>query len=516
MRVVVWLGFGLLIVIVAAAPAPARSRDGGAPVGLIKEIPLHGNAGGIAAGPDGNLWFTQNLPVKTGLAIGRITPSGKVTRFKAGLSTSTQPLEIVAGPDGNLWFTYDGGIRSSTGGGIGRITPGGTITLFPEPPGQHGSPFEIVAGPDGNLWFNHAAILTPTGQAIGRITPSGEITEFSAGLRESAAVANLTPGPGGIWFADKSPTPAIGRITPSGEITEFPGLPPDEFSLLSGPTPGPEGNLWFGANNRTPSPVERITPAGMIQTFRTGLDPRAEGVGPFVVGSDGKTWFGVEKRPPPGHPRGEAGLTAIGRISPTGEIGEFSDCLRPMPGYARPNFLTLGPDRNVWFTTWPSGEPAHPNRASTPSIGRVTPSGKITELRLGLYPRSQPEELVSTGGRLWFIDRESGAIGVIVPPRKPVNTFLLLAARTPPGVLGARLRVAIPGPGTLTVRGSGVRMERRAADVCGTTSIAVSPDRGARRLLARRGSLRVSVRVAYTPRGGSSFSQRKKLTLRSP
>jgi streptogramin lyase len=514
MRVVVWLGLGALIAVVVATPA-AGAGDGGAPVGLIQEIPLHGNPGAIAAGPDGNLWFTQNLPVRTGLAVGRITPSGKVTRFKAGLSTSTQPLRIVTGPDGNLWFTYDAGIRSAAGGGIGRVTPSGEITLFPEPPGQRGSPFEIVGGPDGNLWFNHSAIFTPTGQAIGRIRPSGEITEFSAGLREGAAVADLTPGPGGIWFADTSPNPAIGQIAPSGEITEFPGLPPDEYSLLSGPTPGPEGNLWFGANNRTPAPVERITPAGSIETFGAGLDRRVERIGPFAVGSDGNVWFGVDKRPPPGHSRSETELTAIGRVSPTGEIREFSDCLRPMPGYARPNFLTLGPDRNVWFTTWPSGEDAHANRASTPSIGRVTPSGEITELRLGLYPRSQPEGLVSAGGRLWFIDREAGAIGMVVPPRRPVNTFLPLAARTPPGMLGARLRVALPGPGKLTVRGAGVRASNRTADDCGPTSIAVVPDRNARRLLTRRGSRRVSVQITYTPRGGSPFSQRTKLTLRS-
>ncbi len=516
MKAVVWGGFGLLIAIVAAVPASAQSLAGGAPVGLIKEIPLHGNAGGIAAGPDGNLWFTQNLPVRTGLAIGRITPAGKVTRFKAGLSTRTQPLKIVAGPDGNLWFTYDAGLRASTGGGIGRATPGGTITLFPEPPELNGSPFEIVAGSDGNLWFNHSAILTPTGQAIGRITPGGEITEFSAGLREGAAVANLAPGPGGIWFADKSATPAIGRITPSGEITEFPGLPPDEFSLLSGPTPGPEGNLWFGANNRTPSPVERITPAGTIEAFNAGLNPRAAGVGPFVVGSDGKVWFGVERDPPPGRSRTEAGLTAIGRVSPTGKIDEFSNCLRPMPDYAGPNFLTLGPDGNVWFTTWPSGEPAHPNRASTPSIGRVTPSGRITELRLGLHSSSQPEELVSAGGRLWFIDREADAIGMVVPPRKPVNTFLLLPVQTPPGTHRTRLRVAVPGPGRLTVRGGGVRTRSTTADECGAASIAVVPDRDARQLLTQRGSQRTTVDVTYTPRGGSSFSQRTTLTLHSP
>jgi streptogramin lyase len=509
MRFAAALRCGLLVAVVAAVLAQPALGD--APVGLIKEIPLHGNAGGIAAGPEGNLWLTQNLPVRGGLAIGRITPAGKVTRFKQGLTTATQPLEITAGPDGNLWFTYDPGI-SSMSGGIGRITPAGQITLFPEPPELHGVPFEIVAGPDGNLWFTHAAIFTPTGQAIGRITPSGEITEFFAGLSEKADVAQLTPGPGGIWFADESSAPAIGRITPSGEITEFPGLRPHEFPIIYGPTPGSEGNLWFAGNARTSPAVERITPTGTIERFSAGLSRRTEYVGPFAAGADGNTWFRVEKRS-----RSDAGASAIGRITPGGQITEFSRCLRPMPEFAGPNFLTLGPDHDVWFTTWPSGDTAHPTRASTPSIGRIAPNGEITEFRLGLHPSSQPEDLVSAGGRLWFIDRETGAIGRIAPPRKPPNTFLVLGARRPTrGRPGAGLRVALPGPGRLAVHGSRVLTTRETVSACGTASIPVIPTpRLDEALLRHGGSRRVSVRLTFTPRGGSPFSQRAKVALRA-
>ena len=509
MKVATGLVCGVLIALTAAVPALAQ---GGAPLGLIKEIPLHGNAGGIAAGPEGNLWFTQNLPVRGGLAIGRITPAGKVTRFKQGLSARTQPLEITAGPDGNMWFTYDPGLGSSGGGGVGRITPAGQITLFPEPPDLHGSPFEIVAGPDGNLWFTHAAIFTPTGQAIGRITPSGEITEFFAGLSEKADVANLTPGPGGVWFADESATPAIGRITPSGEIAEFPGLHPHDFPIVYGPTPGPEGNLWFADNERTAKAVKRITPTGTVERFTAGLSPRTEYVGPFAAGADGNTWFRVEKRA-----RSDVGASAIGRITPTGQITEFHRCLRPMPEFAGPNFLTLGPDGNVWFTTWPSGDTAHPTRASTPSIGRIAPDGEITEFRLGLHPSSQPEQLVAAGGRLWFIDRETGAIGMIAPPRKPPNTFLVLGDRRP-GLRrpGAQLRVALPGPGRLAVHGGKVLTTRTAVSACGTASIAVIPKLRIYEALLRHGGVRrVSIRVTYTPRGGSPFSQGAKAALRA-
>src|SRR5476649_579595 len=68
---------------------------------------------GITAGPDGNLWFTE----QNGNRIGRITPAGVVTEFSAGITPSALPGGIAAGPDGSLWFTETSGSR------IARITP---------------------------------------------------------------------------------------------------------------------------------------------------------------------------------------------------------------------------------------------------------------------------------------------------------------------------------------------------------------------------------------------------------
>jgi virginiamycin B lyase len=68
-------------------------------------------------------------------------------------------VSITAGPDGNLWFTED------AGNNIGRITTTGEITEFPIPTPQSG-PHGIAVGPDGNLWFTEQ-----TGNKIGRINP---------------------------------------------------------------------------------------------------------------------------------------------------------------------------------------------------------------------------------------------------------------------------------------------------------------------------------------------------------
>src|SRR5258705_152010 len=59
----------------------------------------------IAAGPDGNLWFTE----QGGNRIGRITPAGVVTEFSAGITAGAALAGIAAGPDGNLWFAENGG-----------------------------------------------------------------------------------------------------------------------------------------------------------------------------------------------------------------------------------------------------------------------------------------------------------------------------------------------------------------------------------------------------------------------
>jgi virginiamycin B lyase len=99
---------------------------------------------GIAAGPDGNMWFTESEPAE----IGRITTNGAITKYPVPNTGTNTPWAIAAGPDGNLWFTdYGGGV-----GNIGRITTSGAITEYATPTALSG-PWAIAAGPDGNMWF---------------------------------------------------------------------------------------------------------------------------------------------------------------------------------------------------------------------------------------------------------------------------------------------------------------------------------------------------------------------------
>jgi virginiamycin B lyase len=69
------------------------------------------------------------------------------------------PKSITAGPDGNVWFTENDGNR------IGRITPQGAITEFPLP-SANSNPWGIASGPHGTLWFTEQGL-----DEIGRLTP---------------------------------------------------------------------------------------------------------------------------------------------------------------------------------------------------------------------------------------------------------------------------------------------------------------------------------------------------------
>ena len=78
----------------AGSPPPARSPSS------LFPTPDSG-PDGIAAGPDGALWFTESYAANK---IGRITTAGTVTEFP--IPTAAQPSRrIAAGPDGALWFT---------------------------------------------------------------------------------------------------------------------------------------------------------------------------------------------------------------------------------------------------------------------------------------------------------------------------------------------------------------------------------------------------------------------------
>jgi streptogramin lyase len=266
-------------------PTPTRKI-----MGTIREFPLGPSGPGspdsfpgfITTGPDGNLWFTESGRYGCCGAIGRITPTGTISRFPLDSnpfsSTSYSgyfgPFSITKGPDGNLWFTV------VLGNAIGRITPTGTVSTF-SLPNSEDRPVDITTGPDGNLWFTENDVTNDIGK-IGRITPTGTFRMFPLPDPKNRAY-DITTGPdGNLWFTEGASK--IGRITPTGTITSF--LLPTSNSPETIAT-GPDGALWFTVANN--NKLWRITTTGMVSRFAlpiAGDHPQA-----ITTGPDGALWF---------------------------------------------------------------------------------------------------------------------------------------------------------------------------------------------------------------------------------
>lgn len=165
-------------------------------------------ASDMARGPDGAMYIAASspcgeFPVPQGVSVVlRIDQMGNIT--------NTFPVPdvkgIVAGPDGNLWVTQNGATNA-----IGRLTTAGALTEYALPTAS-ADPLYITLGNDGNLWFTeHDA------SKIGRVTTAGIITEFSTPTPNSGPydIASLPgecgPGHGDIWFTEAAAN-KIGRM----------------------------------------------------------------------------------------------------------------------------------------------------------------------------------------------------------------------------------------------------------------------------------------------------------------
>jgi streptogramin lyase len=194
------------------------------PTGVLRDHVVDNVGAALTTGPDGNLWASgpQYDPLTGRLAgdfIQRISVTGSVTTFSVG-TFSSNPSAIAAGPDGNLWFTEPDSNE------IGRITPAGQITLFTVP--TAGSlPTGIAAGPNGNVWFTEGAsrhigeyFLTGTPPAPVPATTTALAIDVSAPaigqtVHLTATVASAAGTPAGtVTFLDG--TTALGTASLNG------------------------------------------------------------------------------------------------------------------------------------------------------------------------------------------------------------------------------------------------------------------------------------------------------------
>jgi streptogramin lyase len=257
---------------------------------------------GIASGPDGNLWVTEQRN-----RIGTVTTAGATSWHT--IPSGSEPIRIAAGPEKDLWYSERGTHK------IAKMSTAGTViaeySLAGETPNGG-----ITDGPEGNIWFT-------AGSAIGRLTPAGALSWYPAA--KGSLPFEITVGPDkNLWFTNPGDN-KIGKITPAGAITEYGPLPAE--SKPWGITSGPDGNLWFVDTGT--STIGKITTAGAI-----GESPLPPGSRPIDIttGPDGNLWFT------------ELGTSKIGKFTTSGALTEYA-----LPGRTAPVGITLGSNGDLWY-----------------------------------------------------------------------------------------------------------------------------------------------------------------------
>jgi streptogramin lyase len=285
----------------------------------------------LAAGPDGNIWFTE---ISTG-KVGRSSTTGFSTEVYSGPGNS-RPLDITSGPDGNLWFTdfaYSAIVRISTSGAAVRYS-------LPTPDSE---PTIILAGPDGALWF----IESGPGK-IGRIDTSGQVREYVVPGSQPELESITVGGDGALWFTDNGSN-SIGRFDiPSATFSTFPIAATAGSYGLGGIARASDGALWFTQPNA--NSVTRLDVSGGMTSFAA-----PPGFNPFRIapGPNGALFFTG------------SGAT-IGEITAAGSVTEID---AGISGSSALTALGSGPDGALWF--------ANTDFQQASELGRLAPPMQI-------------------------------------------------------------------------------------------------------------------------------------------
>jgi len=288
----------------------------------------------IAAGSDGNMWFTE----QPGNTVAKITPAGVVTECPAIPTLASDPRGIIGASDGNLWFTEFAGSK------ITRVTTACAYTEFSTLFATDGPQLLTDRG-DGNVWFtgftgNHVGFQGLTSGVSGETTvPTANSHPFG-----------IAPAPDLNLYFTENAVDQLGRIPMLfGAITEVPlatGSAPEQ--IVRGPatetTCGGGPCMWFTEFGT--SRVARLNPAGWpaptISEFPT-TTASSNPIG-ITAGKDGALWVT------------ESGLDKIGRVSVNGSVSEYTS---PVTGLGLKG-IAVAPDGSIWFAE--SGTGLNPGR----------------------------------------------------------------------------------------------------------------------------------------------------------
>ena len=330
------------------------------------------------AGPDGNLWFSEEDANRIGMVDAK---TGAVSEFPDGEPAGTGTTGITVGTDGNIWFvSKPDNIDANGPDDIGMINPTTHATAAYPVTAPDLGPLNITAGPDGDLWFtqpleSRVGILDPTTGAVAEINDLVDYKTHEPWM--------IQVGPdGNMWFTDDQSN-EIGTIDATTHvITEFPL--PSGATNPSGMTFGPDGDLWFALVGG----LGKIDPTShAISTFSLNQEVPVD----LAVGPDGQIWFTEDLS------------DQIGSIDPTtGTVTQHATTV------TESDDLVTGSDGNLWFTEKSA------NAIGQASLSRITTTSNspTPTPTLPLAPTPTPSPTTTPPPQLGGAAKVSGRGGV--------------------------------------------------------------------------------------------------------
>lgn len=262
----------------------------------------------IAAGPDGNMWFT--LP---GKKVGKITPAGVIEEFElAGIESA---IGIAAGPESRIWVVATGKAASfSPSNPVGTEQDFDSALINAQP--------NIVLGPEGMFWV-------ASNEAVAKFSPAN----FNGTIVEVPHTGELAPkdidvAGSLIAIADADTVPVL----ETSRVVTFTSAGVQKDFTIPGPSQGlagaPSGQIAYSAPGAVPEKSGLITPPAPATSFELLGDPFG-----VAFGADGAYWI-VQ------FAKGQlTRLTTTGQTSPLGGLPVES---------ARQ--IAAGPGNTLWVT----------------------------------------------------------------------------------------------------------------------------------------------------------------------
>lgn len=280
-----------------------RLKSGGC-VDRIKEFSVASSPTSIITGSDGQVWFDDDSVNQ----LVQLDSEGRVLK-RIDCAAGSSPRTLVGGrDDALLWYT-DAGAKTLT-----RMTQTSHVTFD-----LKFTATAITLGEGDLLW------LAEAGQALYQVRPYVSVTPFA--LSPSNAV--IVGPDNNVWFPTLS---LIAQLIPDQEPKYFQISPSIADDLCA----GPDGALWFADSRR--HQIGRMDLSGNTKRFDL---PYGSGPSRIIAGPDGALWFIAQSG------------DKIGRITVDGSsITQY-----PIPTTGGlPWALTVGGDRNLWFTEKDSGK----------------------------------------------------------------------------------------------------------------------------------------------------------------